>query len=275
MVPDMWGSSSPSSLRTKAGEGPSQEEPESLDSMLKLPFELKQTFVSSVVLFYPVVLCMILHSRLTVRFLVGNWAFWTAVAVPLWVLFCHVAIVRKVIPIRLAPIYTIIIPAACFAFACQIQAWQFNGQEAALLAKDCDSFLVKARLERSWWQAHEFFHNCTRTLSHITGASLEETKRMADFKGCEGYREAPLQLREDWSFLEHLEQTHYCGGWCSVQLPIWSPVSVPLDSCSQASARALVGNASLLSLQATTYSGLLLLCTCVTLVLYPSWFSEI
>merc|ERR1719203_159774 len=103
---------------------------------------------------------------------------------------------------RLAPIWMIIIPSAILGAICQAQAWHFNSEGAALESKDCQSFLRKAQLERAWWGAHDLLHNCTRDLTQITGASMEETLIMTNFRDCDGYRETQKTYGQDWDYLE-------------------------------------------------------------------------
>eukprot|EP00416_Gambierdiscus_australes_P039736 CAMPEP_0171096398 /NCGR_PEP_ID=MMETSP0766_2-20121228/44569_1 /TAXON_ID=439317 /ORGANISM="Gambierdiscus australes, Strain CAWD 149" /LENGTH=258 /DNA_ID=CAMNT_0011555369 /DNA_START=64 /DNA_END=837 /DNA_ORIENTATION=+ len=236
---------------------------------LKLPFEVKLTFITSVLLFYPVMICMLLHSKWVVQFFIGHWALYTAVVVPIWVLMCHFAIVNRVLSIRVAPIFMIVIPTAFLACACQIQAWQFNSQETILLSKDCDSFLLKARLDRAWQKANSILNQCTADLVRVTGATRKETQLIARLEECKGYEEAVGEFGSDWNFLEYMERSDHCGGWCTVQLPIWKQSTVPSDSCSLAVARQLVGNISLMGFQVTVYCGILLFCACVALLMNP------
>mmetsp|Transcript_68499 Transcript_68499/g.135371 ORF Transcript_68499/g.135371 Transcript_68499/m.135371 type:complete len:273 (+) Transcript_68499:102-920(+) len=249
------------------------DEPESMDSLVKIPFEVKLTFVTAVVLFHPVVLIWRLFTRNDVFFLLGGWAAWVAAVVPPWVMLCHISMHKKAIPFRVAPIIVLVLPAAILAITCQLQSWQFAGQQVQLTARDCESFPVKARLERSWWRAYELWDSCTKELARTSGASQQEVKAFARFESCSEYR--PLILHEDhlandWKFLAETEHTHHCGGWCTVQPSIWRAGSPIGDSCSMAVARVFVGTGRM-SFQATVYVGLLLMSTSVALVLRPNW----
>jgi len=257
-------------LRAPVGE---DDEPESMDGLVKLPFEVKLTFVTAVVLFHPVVLIWRLFTRNDVLFLLGGWAMWVAAAIPPWVMLCHLSMLRKAIPFRIAPIIVLILPAAILAISCQIMAWQFAGQQVQLTARDCDNFPVKARLDRSWWRAYELWDSCTREIARASGASQYDAQLFAKFESCPGYREIiqhEAQIASDWKFLEETERTYRCGGWCTVQPSIWRTYAPLDDSCSMAVSRAFVGS-SRVSFQGTVYAGLLLLTTSLALVLRPNW----
>jgi len=249
------------------------EEPESMDGLVKLPFEVKLTFVTAVVLFHPVVLIWRLFTRNDVLFLLGGWAIWVAASIPPWVMLCHLSMMRKAIPFRLAPIVVLILPAAILALTCQMQTFQFAGHQVQLTARDCENFPVKARLDRSWWRAHELWDKCTRDLAQATGASQKEAQLFARFESCPGYRQIvqhEAHLASDWKFLQDAEKTHRCGGWCTVQPSIWRATAPLDDSCSMAVGRAFMGTARM-SFQATVYAGVLLTITSLVLVLRPNW----
>jgi len=248
------------------------DEPESMDSLVKIPFEVKLTFVTSRVLFHPVVLIWRLFNKNEVLFLLGGWAIWVAASIPPWVMVCHLSMLRKAITLRIAPIIVLILPAAILAISCQIMAWQFAGHQVQLTARDCDNFVVKARLDRSWWRARNLWDNCTREIARASGTSQHDAQLFSRLESCQGYRQIiqnEAHIASDWKFLEEIERTYRCG-WCTVQPSIWR-MDAPLDdSCSMAVARKFVGS-SQVSFQGTVYAGLLLLTTSLALVLRPNW----
>jgi low affinity Fe/Cu permease len=241
----------------------------------RLSFEVKLTFIVSVVLFFPVALCILLHSKPTVHYLFGNWVLYAVIAVAAWVLLCHFLIVSGVLRHSLAPIFVVILPCAFLACVCQIQEWQFSAQGVALQSTDCASFAMKAQLEDAWWAAHDFYTNCTGNLVQLTGAPMDETLLVTSFKSCPGYQQAEGQYKRQWWYLEHLESYYRCGGWCTPQKPLWVHQAGMPDGCSDVVARALSGNISLLGLQITVYSGVLLLCASIVLLTNPQWIAEL
>mmetsp|Transcript_59538 Transcript_59538/g.128822 ORF Transcript_59538/g.128822 Transcript_59538/m.128822 type:complete len:264 (-) Transcript_59538:125-916(-) len=235
----------------------------------KVSFEVKLTFIVAVLFFYPVSLCMILHSKMTVQYWFGHGALWAAFAVPLWILITHILIARGVLRRGLAAIVVIIMPAAFLASVCQVQAWQFTERAGALVSQDCTSFLGKAKLQRSWVAAQALKNSCTENLVNMTGADPYETAEIITFEDCPGYFEGKLQFGDDWTYLQHLEKNYHCGGWCTAELPLWVPQANTQDSCSLAVARSMGGNISLLGVQVTVYSGILLFSSSLLLLFSP------
>merc|ERR1740127_391985 len=96
-----------------------------------------------------------------------------------------------------------------------------------------------------------------------------------NFKNCPGYAAAHNSYQRDWWYLQHLESYYRCGGWCRPHRQLWLHQDGVQDSCADSVARALNGNISLLGLQVTVYSGVLLLCASLVLLTNPQWTSDL
>jgi hypothetical protein len=236
----------------------------------KLPFEAKLTFLTTILLFYPVCLLCLLHSKPAVRYWFGHWTIVTAAGVVLWIIFCNVALKTGYIRRGLAAIVAVVIPSATLAGVCQVQAWQFSEVSAALVSSDCSSFGEKAMVQRAWQVAFDLKVTCTLALANATGVTPQDASRVLDMRDCPDYPYLAKKLGSEFAFLEHLEKNYHCGGWCTPARPIWrSTVKTVQDSCSLSFGRALGGNISLLGIQITIYSLILLGSASLLLLLAP------
>lgn len=234
----------------------------------KMPFEAKLTFLMTILLFYPVCLLCLIHSKPSVQYWFGHWTIITAAGVVLWIVFCHISLKTGYIRRGLAAIVAIVVPAAALTGIVQVQAWQFREAAAALVSSDCDSFLGKAKVQRAWQVAYDLKTSCTLALANATGAPVEDASRVLDLHDCPDYPFLMQRLGKEFAFLEHMETNYHCGGWCTPARPIWMPYPVQ-DSCSLAFGRALGGNISLLGIQITIYSLILLGSASLLLLLAP------
>lgn len=235
----------------------------------KVPFEVKLTFIVSVLLYYPTSLCILLNSKASVQYWFGYWSLGTAVAVIVWVVVCLVALANGTLRRGLAAIFVIIMPSAFLAGMSQVQAWQFTERAATLVTTDCETFEQKAVLQRSWDSALALKTACISSLVNVTGASITETSLLTDIEQCPGYREASIEHERDWAYLAHLEARNHCGGWCTPQRPIWVRQPFVHDSCASTVASSLSGTISFTSNQIAVYSTVLLACGCFMLLLSP------
>lgn len=244
----------------------------------KLAFEVKLTFFVLLGLFYPVTLCLLLHTKPTVQYWFGNWIGYVAIIVVVWVVICHIGMVTKAISKQWAPILMIIMPALLLVCVCQVQKVQFSGVGAALQSNDCSTTLLSAKsaLDDAWWAAHELMDTCSKQLVQITGASLEETLSVTDLSECAGYDELSKTYSRDWQYLEEVESYYQCGGWCTSQKPIWTaPASHVHDSCSLSVARALTSSINVLCAQVTTQAIVLLVLASFAVLVSPAWISDL
>jgi len=235
-----------------------------------LSFEVKLTFMISVLFFYPICLCIQLHSKPSVQYWVGHWILWVGIFTGLWLLACHFALVTRILKKSNAALVMVIIPGALLAIACQVQELHFRSVSAALQSRDCTSFESKARLERAWVSANNLAVNCSETLSGITGADPAATRRVLRVEDCHGYAREEARYSDEWNYLTYMEREHHCGGWCGPSRPIWHPSEPMQDSCSLAAARVMSGSIGRMGHQVTVYSAIMLFCASLSLLIVPS-----
>jgi len=236
----------------------------------RIPFDVKLTFIVAILLFYPVALCFLLDSHPSVDFWVGKYMMWLGVAVISWIIVCHFLMVRRAIKPNMAAIFMIIIPTTALVIGSQTQAGAFKGISSLLQAQDCRSFPRKLELQESWFVAQTFFEQCIVQMANSTGSSVTQTWQVTPVSSCPGYELAMEGHKKEWNYLATLEQEHHCGGWCTSALPIWVKHDIPQDSCSLTAARLFKSSIDREGLQLAVYSGVLLICTSFTLLLFPS-----
>lgn len=238
----------------------------------KLSFETKLTASVSLVLFYPITLCVFLWKKPSVQYWFGNGLLVTSIVISAWILICYALLAVKVLRRHtLGVVAMLILPSLMLAGMSQTHVLYFAQTSAQLLADDCTSFLEKASLERSRQVAHDFFEKCTQTLVDDTGASRDEVLMTARIDGCKGYDELEETHRREWRYLARLEDEQQCGGWCSLQQPIWAPDrgEKVRDSCSLTAARNVAGPIQRIGKQILVYSSALLLFISLGLLFAP------
>lgn len=231
--------------------------------------DVKITLIVAVLFFFPVAMMFYLHSKPAVKYWLGDWTFFAALAVPIWILLCHFMLVKRALKKKLFAVLVIVFPAAFLAGVSQVQAWQFRETGAALLAFDCQSFLQKASIERSWVAASYLKANCTSALLKATGASPGQVSVVLDFEDCPGFAENKAFYGKDWQYLKHLERDYHCGGWCYPQPQIWMKQTNVHDSCSSAASRTMLANVSTIGIQVAVYSGVMLVIVCAIILFIP------
>lgn len=136
----------------------------------------------------------------------------------------HVRNVRHGAPSRLAVFVGLLGSAICLLVASLLL---FEGGLAtghSFANPDCNTFVGKADLERSWQSARAFYAACLleEGQSDIVLLAIED---------CPGY----MQHEDDaWRYLADLEQRHSCGGWCTPGPQLWGFGEVPGTQCSTA-----------------------------------------
>lgn len=227
--------------------------------------------MAGLLLFYPTILCLMLQWKPSVEYWFGSWMLIVACVAPLWIMLCHFALVLGRLPRRFAPALVIILPALVVVLTCTKQAWVLQDVRYTLAAQDCDTFLQKADLERSWAAARDFKVDCLATMSEERGVSISELEEVEMVENCEGYKDFASDggYTRDWKYLKALEERYWCGGWCEPQKPLWIPEEGTADSCSLAAARAIDGNIHTMSIQSTVYGGVILTGSTLLLTFYP------
>lgn len=241
----------------------------------KLPFEVKLSVLAALLLFVPMLLCIMLELKPSVSYWFGNWMLIVALALPLWVVACYILLITERLTRKNAPAWMVIIPALVLVAVVQKQAWTLAQVQVELQAQDCDTWPRKKDLDRSWEAARDFRDSCLQAMAKEQGVPPRELENREFFEDCDGYDDyaSSHSFKRDWEYLEALEKHYYCGGWCTPQDPLWISKEGVADSCSLAAYRAISGNIRRMSVQATVYGGIILTGSVLILTFYPQALS--
>jgi len=120
-----------------------------------------------------------------------------------------------------------------------------------LAASDCNAMPQKQKLQQAWEAAHDLWMGCLNETSTLYGYDVATLQRSFRIQDCDEYLDAAgansksrlsrstrgtgsyLGYAEEWAYLRYLEENHFCGGWCTPRVQLWSHVRSK-DSCSNA-----------------------------------------
>jgi len=94
----------------------------------------------------------------------------------------------------------------------------------------CDSLHDKRLLEDEWQKAYQFYSSCLNSRAKDENLKMVQAVNAYSIADCPGYERA-LAERPSWKYLNKLEQTHVCGGWCSRAKTMWTSKQAQ-GSCS-------------------------------------------
>mmetsp|Transcript_100181 Transcript_100181/g.188771 ORF Transcript_100181/g.188771 Transcript_100181/m.188771 type:complete len:268 (+) Transcript_100181:147-950(+) len=238
-----------------------------VDEYGNVHFEVKLFIAAGMLLSYPLVICVLFGFKPSVAYWLGNWTFRMAVFIMIWELVLFFTFVTKFIRKGAATIFMLILPAAVMAVACQLQEVNFKSISAMLISPDCHASPAKAQIQASWEAAGVFFDNCTKTLADGQGVSVEETRLVTPMYTCPGYQKEALKYGKDWVYIQGLEETYRCGGWCFPDKPLWYFSATAMDSCSLVSGRAMQRSISSLGMMVAVYACVVMLSVSCFLVM--------
>mmetsp|Transcript_112628 Transcript_112628/g.342813 ORF Transcript_112628/g.342813 Transcript_112628/m.342813 type:complete len:303 (-) Transcript_112628:47-955(-) len=224
-------------------------------------FQDKIVFILMLVLGLPAISCAAIASHPSVLYWVGRSGLVVPTAAMLWVLLSHEFLARKVVKRRLAVILVLVIPTASMMLAAHGHKVTAVGLRAKLETEDCLAFHGKARLERAWQEARQILDACVERQANLTGAPGAEVERVTSLRLCPGYAKGQARWAREWGYLEALEATQRCAGWCSAERPLWRTFlgEAPHDRCSLVAAEMLGGEVHRTARQVVVYCAFALL----------------
>lgn len=142
-----------------------------------------------------------------------------------------------------------------------------------LRSTDCDTFVGKRQLERSWQAANLLYVMClNQTISSNPqkNFTVDQLRGLYRVQDCEEYPAALGTHFKDWNYLQYLENEHGCAGWCTWGMPLWTHRD-PIDSCSIAASQVFSGKVRRASKQVVIYSVLaLVFSSCILIMAGPA-----
>mmetsp|Transcript_14932 Transcript_14932/g.42925 ORF Transcript_14932/g.42925 Transcript_14932/m.42925 type:complete len:311 (-) Transcript_14932:79-1011(-) len=209
----------------------------------RAPFQDKLTFFMLVVLGTPLISCAWMSRHPSVIYWIGQSGTLIPVGVVLWVLIGNDLLTRKVVQRRLAVIAVLVLPITALLVTAHVHKLDAVDIHTRLQSQDCTSFPGKVLLEQAWQDAFSVYKRCVHVKRNQTGAPLKELQQVTSVQRCAGYEDGRDKWGKEWDYLEDLERTQRCAGWCTVEVPLWHNMVdyKPHDRCSWVVAEMMGG----------------------------------
>jgi len=139
-----------------------------------------------------------------------------------------------------------------------------------LASQDCNTFVRKRDTELAWQRALSFRTLCARKKAKEEGLTEVQAAVKYRVHECEGYTDL-VPDNPDWLYLEALEKSYRCGGWCNRGPALWVPsTGATPDSCGSAVADVMLNKVQWTALQVIIYTtGTLAFVSTALLVMGP------
>lgn len=129
---------------------------------------------------------------------------------------------------------------------------------------DCMSWKEKRELQQQWKLAHNFYTACLGNKTQKTQSAATKLVPEHRIQDCPNY-DKEMKAHPDWAYLEALEATQHCAGWCNEEEPMWTRSKVK-DACSPVVAQILKDKVQPLMKKVCFYSVFTLLVISVVLI---------
>lgn len=229
----------------------------------------KVTFIVSILLLYPVSLLLMLHLDWNVEYWLGKWALYCVLLVPAWVVLSHILLRAGCVK---SPVSIMLAPAALLFVVSLTQGWELQNMATLLGSNECAASVGKAKLETAWMAAEMYLDACVTQLANVTGVGYDEMAWTTPMQSCPGYHDAHHQYDREWTYLERMEKTQFCGGWCSPRPPLWMAEVEFQDSCSLAASQSFSGYTCFVNKQTGLYVAILLVVTLTIFFAVPAGY---
>jgi len=219
------------------------------------PFHDKLIFVLLLALGPPSILLTWLSFQPAVILWIGRSGRAVAFFALLLAIVGHDLLARGIVQRRFAVIVLLVLPAATLGVAAHVHKVRAIDVRSRLEAQDCTSFPGKVRLEQAWQEANLLFDSCIARQANLTGAPIKELHEVTRLRNCLGYETGMVTWGVEWDYLENLETSQRCAGWCELRHPLWGPFLSyqPHDRCSMAAAQMMTTQVQRTALQASIY----------------------
>jgi hypothetical protein len=115
-----------------------------------------------------------------------------------------------------------------------------NGIAGTLQSTDCITFRDKFLLSQAYKTAETFYDDCITKMASNSSLSEDQLRKETVISQCPDYDPKKSGFAKEWKYLEDLETTEFCSGWChNDEKALWSQNSVTWSSCSLAAAESM------------------------------------
>lgn len=194
----------------------------------------------------PVVGCTLLSINTSALYWIGDVGFSASGGALLWATVGQVIMHRRLLSRRTACVMAVVIPTAGLLAAAHVHRTSAAYFASRLHNKECGtSFPAKHQLQLAWLAAEKIHDQCVSARADLSGILTDkQVELVMPVSHCPGYEEGLAEWGSEWAYLEALEGSHHCAGWCEFSpRPLWRVFMVrkPHDRCSLAASGVLDG----------------------------------
>lgn len=159
-------------------------------------------------------------------------------AIPVLVVVSHVVQAWFRRPMYFAVLASCIIPPLLSAFI----GYQYMNPMANVVGRlqstDCVTFRSKLLVEQAYKEALTVYTKCVNDKAKNTSKKVEVVKKETVITQCPDYNPQDSGYAKEWEYLQGLEKTQACSGWCfDGEAALWTHNPLDWDSCSLAAAQ--------------------------------------
>lgn len=197
-----------------------------------------------VVLSPSVVACTMLSFNTSALYWIGDIGFSAAGGAILWASVGQVVMYRGLASLRTATVLAVLLPSGGLLMAAHLYRTAAVNLSSRLYSSDCGmQFLEKHNLQVAWLAAEKILEECVSARADVSGLSTySQVQAVMPVTHCPGYEEGLEKWEGEWAYLEDLEETHHCAGWCEFSAkPLWRVFGnkKPHDRCTLAASAVM------------------------------------
>lgn len=114
-----------------------------------------------------------------------------------------------------------------------------------LLSTDCTTFPQKYKIEQAYRNASSFYNDCLSAAAKNQSSTVEAVRKSIVISQCPGYNPEESDYATEWAYLQGLEETENCAGWCfDGQGALWTHNPKSWDSCASAAGMTMKSKVS-------------------------------
>jgi len=221
----------------------------------RAPFADKLIFFMLLVLGIPSISCAWMARYPSVVYWIGQSGTLAPAGCMMWVILGNDLFARKVVKPRLAVVLVLVLPIVVLMIVAHTHKVMSTSLLAKLETEDCISFPQKLHLDKAWHAAHAVLNKCVEVQANLTGAPASEVEAVTWVQRCPDYADGLETWGKEWDYLESLESSQRCAGWCDLQVPLWRNFQDyrPRDRCSLAVATIMGGEVHRTARQVVVY----------------------
>jgi len=166
------------------------------------------------------------------KYWVGE-AGYAVLVIPLLVMLSHLVQSYCRRPLYLAIVASCAVPPLLTLVLGYMYFDPVNAAVARLLSTDCTTFPEKFQIEQAYKAASTFYDDCLAAEAKNKTLTVEAVRQDTVISQCPGYNPVASGFPREWSYLQALEETEHCSGWCfDGEGALWTHNPTSWDSCS-------------------------------------------